>query len=193
VGVPAKQDLPILEFEDQAAWERWLAANHDSSKGVRLKFAKNGSGGVTVTHAQALETALCYGWIDGQAGRFDDRYWLVRFTPRGPRSRWSQINRENAERLIAEGRMKPAGLAKVKAAQEDGRWEAAYPAQSRAGVPDDFRRALDRNPDAKAFFATLKRADRYAFLYRLHHVEDPERRAKRIADYVALLNERKTL
>jgi uncharacterized protein YdeI (YjbR/CyaY-like superfamily) len=191
--VSAKQDLPILEFEDQAAWERWLEANHDSSTGVRLRFAKKGSGAATVTHAQALEAALCHGWIDGQAGRFDDRYWLVRFTPRGPRSRWSQINRGHAERLIAEGRMKPAGLAKVKDAQEDGRWEAAYPAQSRARVPEDFQRELDRNPNAKAFFSTLKGADRYAFLYRLHHVKDPQRRTRRIAGYIALLSERKTL
>ena len=193
MGVPAKQDLPILELEDQAAWERWLAANHDSSKGVRLKFAKKGSGGVTVTHAQALETALCYGWIDGQAGRFDDRYWLVRFTPRGPRSRWSQINRENAERLIAEGRMKPAGLAKVKAAQEDGRWEAAYPAQSQATVPDDFQKALDENPQAKAFFETLTGSTRYAFLFRLHNVKREETRQRRIANYIKLLNDQKTL
>jgi uncharacterized protein YdeI (YjbR/CyaY-like superfamily) len=191
--MPTKEELPIVEFEDQAAWERWLEANHQASAGVRLRFAKKGSGAATVTHAQALETALCYGWIDGQAGRFDDRYWLVRFTPRGPRSRWSQINRENAERLIAEGRMKPSGLGKVKEAHEDGRWEEAYPAQSRATVPDDLQRALDRNPEAEAFFATLKSAERYAFLYRLHHTGDRGRRAKRIADYIALLNERKTL
>jgi uncharacterized protein YdeI (YjbR/CyaY-like superfamily) len=191
--VPAKQDLPILEFEDQAAWERWLEANHDSSAGVRLKFAKKGSGVATVTHAQALETALCYGWIDGQAGRLDERYWLVRFTPRGPRSRWSQINREHAERLIAEGRMKPAGLGKVKDAQEDGRWEAAYPAQSKARVPEDFQEELDRNPNAKAFFETLTGGDRYAFLYRLHHVRDPQRRARRIAQYIVLLSGRKKL
>lgn len=188
-----KPDLPIVDCPDEATWERWLDANHDSSAGVWLRFAKKASGRSSVTHAQALEHALRYGWIDGQVRPYDDASWLVRFTPRGPRSKWSQRNRDKVTELIAQGRMKPAGLAQVAAAQEDGRWEAAYPPQSAAPVPDDFQRALDANPAAGKFFATLTGATRYAFLYRLHHVTKPETRAKRIADYIELLGAGKTL
>ncbi|MBV9837812.1 MAG: YdeI/OmpD-associated family protein [Solirubrobacterales bacterium] len=157
-----------------------------------MKFAKKGSGAVTVTHAEALQAALCYGWIDGQGAKFDERHWLVRFTPRGPRSKWSQINRQSASELIAGGRMRPAGLAAVAAAKHDGRWADAYEPQSRASVPADFQRALDEHPAAKEFFGTLTGVRRYAFLYRLHHT-GPGKRAERIAGYIELLSERKTL
>jgi uncharacterized protein YdeI (YjbR/CyaY-like superfamily) len=188
-----KQELPIIELADQRAWQQWLEENHDSSGGAWLKIAKKGAARSTVTYAEALEEALRYGWIDGQKGSYDESFWLQRFTRRGPRSRWSQINREKAEQLIASGKMPPPGLAQVQAARADGRWEAAYPAQSQATVPEDFQRELDKHPEAKAFFATLTGVHRYAFLVRLHNVSRPEARAKRIASYIALLREQRTL
>jgi uncharacterized protein YdeI (YjbR/CyaY-like superfamily) len=186
-------DLPIVEASDQPAWRRWLEANHGSPDGVWLKFAKKGAPAKTVTYPEAVEEALCFGWIDGQARRFDDHFYLQRFTPRRRRSQWSQINREKAERLIAAGRMHAAGLAAIEAAKADGRWEAAYPAQSRAEVPDDFRSALDQHPVAREFFETLTGSARYAFLYRLHNVRKPEARAERIAGYIERLGEGRTL
>ena len=187
------KDLPIVEVADQQGWREWLEANHPSLDGVWLKFAKKGSPKRTVTYPEAIEEALCFGWIDGQARGFDDHFYLQRFTPRRPKSKWSQINREKATRLLAEGRVRPPGLAQIEAAKADGRWEAAYPAQSAATVPDDLQQALDRNPRAKEFFETLTGSARYAFLYRLHNVTKPESRAKRIAGYIELLGEGKTL
>jgi uncharacterized protein YdeI (YjbR/CyaY-like superfamily) len=187
-----KQDLPILEFPDRNAWERWLEGNHHSARGVWLKIAKKGSASSTVDYAEALEEAIRYGWIDGQKGGYDESHWLQRFTPRGPRSKWSQVNCEKALELIANERMTPAGLAEVEAAQRDGRFDDAYEPQSRATIPGDFQRALDANPDAGEFFATLKGANRYAFLYRLHHVKTADARAKRIARYIEMLSEGKT-
>ena len=186
-------DLPIVDVPDRPAWRRWLEDNHASADGAWLKFAKKSSPAQTVTYAEAVEEALCLGWIDGQARGGDEHFYLQRFTPRRARSKWSQINREKAERLIAEGRMHPAGLAQVEAAKADGRWEAAYPAQSQARVPEDFQRALDASPAAKEFFETLTGSTRYAFLYRLHDVRKPEARAKRIATYIELLSEGRTL
>src|SRR5438270_9248024 len=187
------QELPIVELRDQREWHRWLAGNHERTGVIWLKFAKKGSPTPTVTYAEAIEEALCYGWIDGQARGYDEHFYLQRFTPRRQRSKWSQINRDKAERLIAEGRMKPSGHAQVDAAKADGRWEAAYPAQSAATVPEDFQRELDANPKAKAFFDTLKGQARYAFLYRLHNVTRADARAKRIAGYIELLSEGRTL
>ena len=185
--------LPILECADDERWRAWLQANHLASRGVWLKFAKKDAAATTVDHAHALATAICFGWIDGQVRRYDESFWLQRFTPRGPRSKWSQVNRAAAEELIAAGRMQSAGLAQVQAARADGRWEAAYEPQSRATVPDDLRAALDADPAAGEFFATLTGQRRYAFLYRLHHVTTPEARARRIAGYIELLREGKTL
>lgn len=190
--MPTTPDLPTLQFADCHAWEEWLEANHDSSKGVWLKIAKRGAARPTVSHADALDVALCYGWIDGQRDAHDGSFFLQRFTRRRSRSKWSQINRDKAKELIAAGRMKPAGLAEVQRAQQDGRWDAAYEPQSRATVPDDFQRELDRNPEAKAFFETLKGQNRYAFLFRIRDAKRPETRAKRIATFVAMLNERRT-
>jgi len=188
-----KAGLPVLELADQQAWERWLEANHGSSAGVWLKIAKKRATEQTVSYPEAVEAALCYGWIDGQKASYDERYSLQRFTRRGRRSKWSQINREKAERLIDAGRMQASGLAEVRRAQLDGRWDAAYPAQSRATVPDDFQHALDANPDAKAFFETLTGSNRYAFLFRLHNVTRADTRVKRIASYIERLNAGKTL
>jgi uncharacterized protein YdeI (YjbR/CyaY-like superfamily) len=187
------QELPIVEVADQEGWRQWLEANHADGRGVWLKFAKKGSPTPTVTYGEAIEEALCYGWIDGQVRAHDSHFYLQRFTPRRARSKWSQINREKATRLIAGGRMMPAGVAQVEAAQANGRWEAAYPAQSKATVPNDFQSELDRNPQAGPFFATLKGQARYAFLYRLHDVTKPEARAKRIANYIELLRSGRTL
>lgn len=179
--------LPIHAFPDQAAWAAWLAGQGAGSPGLWVKFAKAGSGAVTVGKPEVIETALAHGWIDGQLDRFDDRFWLVRFTPRGPRSKWSQINRDTALKLIAEGRMTPAGQAEVDRAQADGRWDAAYAPQSRMEIPDDLLAALDAAPEAKAFFATLKGPNRYAVLYRVHDAKTARTRAARIEKFVAML------
>ena len=191
--VESKGGLPVVEFADQMGWESWLQRNYQRQDGVWMKLAKKAAPVKTQTHAEALEAALCYGWIDGQAARYNDHYMLIRFTPRRSRSKWSQLNRERAEQLIAQGKMRPAGLSAVQAAKTDGRWDAAYPPQSAAPVPDDLWRALDEKPQAKVFFATLTRSTRYAFLHRLHLVTDAEKRAQRISDYVRLLSERRTL
>jgi uncharacterized protein YdeI (YjbR/CyaY-like superfamily) len=190
--VPAN-DRPIIEFRDRQAWEEWLDANHASSDGVWLKIAKKGSGATTITHGEALEEAIRYGWIDGQKGAYDDAFWLQRFTARGPRSKWSQVNRRTATEMIEQGRMKPAGLAQVHAAQKDGRWESAYASQRTIAVPDDFQSALDANPKASEFFATLKSSERYSFLYRIHDAKRPETRARRIREYVTMLADGKTI
>lgn len=190
--MPSKPEPPILQFADQAAWAEWLEQNHTDTVGVRLKLAKKGSGVTTVSYGEALEEALCYGWIDGQVGRYDESFYLQRFTPRRARSKWSANNRDKVERLIAEGRMKPAGLKAIEAAKADGRWDAAYPGQSEATVPEDLQQALDRNPEAKAFFETLSGQNRYALLFRLHDAKRPETRAKRVADYITMLAEHRT-
>jgi uncharacterized protein YdeI (YjbR/CyaY-like superfamily) len=187
-----KDGLPVLQLPDQQAWEEWLEANHDSAAGAWLKTAKKSASQRTVTHPEALESAICFGWIDGQRVPYDECFFLQRFTPRKVRSKWSQINRDKAQKLIAEQRMRAAGLAQVEAAKRDGRWENAYAPQSAATVPDDFQQALDRDPQAKAFFETLRGQNRYAFLYRLQNVKRPETRQKRIDTYVEMLNERRT-
>jgi uncharacterized protein YdeI (YjbR/CyaY-like superfamily) len=188
-----KPQLPVHESASQEQWESWLHANHDRSDGVWLRIAKKGCSTPSVSYAEALEVAICFGWIDGQKRALDGSFWLQRFTRRGPRSKWSQVNRQKASELIDAGRMHEPGLAQVRAAQADGRWDEAYQSQSTATIPDDFARALDANPGAKQFFETLTGTSRYAFLYRLHHVKRPERRAARIADYIERLSEGRTL
>ena len=180
---------PVIPFESQAAWEAWLAEHHATANGVWVKIAKKASGIPTVTHAEALEAALCYGWIDGQRNRFDDRWFIQRFTPRRSRSKWSKINRAHAEQLISQGRMQPAGLREVERARADGRWDAAYDAPSVATVPDDLQRALDESPAAAAFFATLDGRNRFAILYQVQDAKRPETRARRIEKFVAMLGE----
>ena len=180
-------DLPILPFATREAWEEWLEAQHDRSAGVWLKIAKKATGIETVTHAEALEVALCFGWIDGQRNRLDDEWFLQRFTPRRPRSRWSQINRDKVEQLIARGAMRPAGLREVERAKADGRWDAAYASQSKIGVPPDLQQALEDSPAAKEFFKTLNSTNRYAVLYRIQDAKRPETRARRIEKFVAML------
>jgi uncharacterized protein YdeI (YjbR/CyaY-like superfamily) len=186
-------DLNVVECPDDAHWERWLQAHHATSRDAWVKIAKKGSGVTTVHYPEVLNTAICFGWIDAVRRPLDDTYFLQRFTPRGPRSKWSQVNRDKAQALTAAGRMRPAGHAQVQAAQADGRWEAAYEPQSRATTPEDLQRALDAEPRARAFFATLKGQKRYAFLYRLHNVKTQTARDRRIANYIELLREGKTL
>jgi uncharacterized protein YdeI (YjbR/CyaY-like superfamily) len=188
-----KAEQPVLSFATPRDLETWLEANHASSDGFWLEFAKKGSGIRSVVYAEALELALSFGWIDGQARPLDDRRYLQRFTPRRARSTWSKINRGKAERLIDEGRMRPAGLREVERARADGRWDEAYDSPTTATVPDDFRKALDAEPAAKEFFESLARTKRYSFLYRIADAKRPETRSRRIAEYVALLAEGKTL
>jgi uncharacterized protein YdeI (YjbR/CyaY-like superfamily) len=185
--------LPVLTFADQAAWDAWLAAEGGRAPGLWVKFAKPSAGTPSVTKAQAIEAALRHGWIDGQLDRFDADWWLTRFTPRGPRSKWSQINRTTAERLIAEGRMAPTGLAQVARARADGRWDAAYAPQARAEVPPDLQAALDAAPEAQRFFETLRGANRYAVLYRIQDAKTQKTRAARIETFVAMLARGETL
>ncbi len=185
--------LPVMTFESTDAWDAWLAAHHADSPGLWLKIAKKGAAGRTVSYSDALDVALCHGWIDGQKGRHDDEYWLQRFTPRKPGSNWSKINTERAAALIASGRMRPAGLREVERAQADGRWEQAYESQSRVTVPEDLARALAANERARAFFATLDSANRYAILYRIGTAKKPETRAKRIDTFVTMLSEHKKI
>jgi uncharacterized protein YdeI (YjbR/CyaY-like superfamily) len=180
------------EFSSSAEFEEWLEANHGSSDGIWLKIAKKGSGERSVTHAEALTLALCFGWIDSQRKGLDEKFFLQRFTPRRPRSRWSRINRDQAEELIAAGRMRPSGLAEVEAARSDGRWQAAYEGQRRAKVPEDLQRELDRNDPAREFFGTLDSANRYAILYRLDEAKKPETRERRLRKFVTMLERRET-
>ena len=186
-------DLPILPFSSREAWKDWLAEHHDASNGLWLKIAKKGSGIETVTYAEALDAALCYGWIDGQKNKFDDVHWLQKFTPRRPRSKWSKVNREKVVGLIESGEMRPAGLREIERAKSDGRWDAAYDAQSKATVPEDLRQELKRNEKAQESFARLDSANRYAILYSIQDAKKPETRAKRIERYVTMLTEGKKI
>jgi uncharacterized protein YdeI (YjbR/CyaY-like superfamily) len=188
-----RDGLPIVSFLSPDEWEEWLDDEYATSRGVWLKIARKGTGRLSVSYDEALDVALAYGWIDGQKGRYDDEHWVQRFTPRTPRSRWSKINCARAGALIAAGRMRPAGLAEVERAKADGRWEAAYDGQSTATVPEDLQRALDANPAARDFFATLSGANRYAILYRVQDAKRPDTRARRIAQLVEMLAERRTL
>ncbi|MGH3088523.1 MAG: YdeI/OmpD-associated family protein [Rubrobacteraceae bacterium] len=185
----AGQDPPIISFPSPEAWEEWLEKHHATSSGLWLKIAKKDSGVASVSCAEALDAALCYGWIDSQANRFDEDFWLQRFTPRRPKSKWSKINRGKAEKLIERGKMKPAGLREVERAKFDGRWDAAYESQSKATVPDDLRHELEKNDAAREFFQALDSRNRYAILYRIQDAKKPETRKRRIDKYVAMLAE----
>jgi uncharacterized protein YdeI (YjbR/CyaY-like superfamily) len=181
-------NLPIMPFETQQDWEAWLKEHHSEAAGVWLKLAKKGAGIASITYAEALESALCYGWIDGQKASFDDRYWLQKFTPRRPKSIWSRINCEKATALIAQGRMQPAGLRQVELAKADGRWEQAYGSQSKITIPHDFQSELDKNPQAQAFFSTLDSANRYAILFRIETAKRTETRTARIQKFIEMLS-----
>ena len=182
-----RDGLPILAFADSDGLEAWLAAQPPDSAGFWLKLAKKGSGIASVSKSDAIDAALCHGWIDGQMQPYDAKAWLIRFTPRRPRSKWSLVNKERVEALLAQGRIAPAGLVQVEAARADGRWADAYPPHSRAEPPGELQAALDACPRAAAFFATLKAAQRYAIIYRVLDAKRPETRAKRVARFIAML------
>jgi uncharacterized protein YdeI (YjbR/CyaY-like superfamily) len=186
-------ELPVILFEDQDGWATWLAANHAASPGLWLRIAKKAAGITSLSYDEALEVALCYGWIDGQKKSYDDGSWLQKFTRRGAKSIWSKINREKVQALIERGRMQPAGHAEIERAKQDGRWDAAYDSQRVAAVPDDLQVALDGNPAARAFFATLNSRNRYAILFRIQTAKKPQTRAKRIEQFVRMLAQHETL
>jgi uncharacterized protein YdeI (YjbR/CyaY-like superfamily) len=185
-------DPPVKSFASQETWERWLDRNHGNEEGVWLKVAKKSSGTRTVTVPEALEIALCYGWIDGQRKALDEDYFLQRFTPRRVRSRWSKINRDSATALIERGRMRPAGLAEVERAKADGRWAAAYDSPSKIQPTPELLAALEASPKAIALFEELDSQNRYAILYRVHDAKRPETRTRRIEKFVEMLSRGET-
>jgi uncharacterized protein YdeI (YjbR/CyaY-like superfamily) len=190
LGVAELKDraTTILFFRSSSEFRKWLAANHRISDGIWLRIFKKDSGEPTVTYAEALDEALCFGWIDGQKQSHDEVSWRQRFTPRRSKSRWSKINTQHAERLIAAGRMKPPGQAAIDAAKKDGRWTDAYDSPSNATIPEDFLMVLRRNKKAKAFFESLNRVNRYAIAYRLQTAKKPETKQKRMEMILAMLS-----
>jgi uncharacterized protein YdeI (YjbR/CyaY-like superfamily) len=184
----AKLELTIIQCETPAELRAWFKKNHAHSEGMRLRMFKKATGIASVTYAQAVDEALCFGWIDGISNKYDSQSWLQRFTPRRPRSQWSRINVGHAERLIKEKRMQPAGLKQVESAKEDGRWQAAYASPKDAQIPADFLREVKKDPAGYAFFKTLNRANQYAIAYRLATAKKPETRARRLAQFVAMMS-----
>lgn len=184
---------PIVLFAKPKDWEKWLSKNHSKSPGLWLRLAKKGSAIPSVTYAEALEAALCYGWIDAQKRPESDAAWLQKFMPRKPKSIWSKLNCQKAQALIDAGRMQPAGLAEIERARQDGRWDGAYDSPRGATVPDDFAAALSASARAKAFFDTLDRANRYAVLFRIQTAKKPETRARRIQQFVDMLDRHEKL
>jgi uncharacterized protein YdeI (YjbR/CyaY-like superfamily) len=182
-------DLPVLAFATATEFEQWLEREHATAPGVWLRFPRKGTGVPSLTYEEAVLVALCFGWIDGQARSHDETAWLQRYTPRRRRSIWSQINTERVARLVEEGRMRAAGLAEVERAKADGRWDAAYAPPSTAGVPPDLEAALKATPAAAEVFAGLDSRNRYAILHRLATAKKPDTRARRIATFVAMLEQ----
>ena len=185
--------LPVVSFSGRTAFERWLEAQVLPCDGAWLRLFRKGSDQACIGKAEAIDCALCHGWIDGQLDKYDAQSWLIRFTPRRRQSKWSQINCRRAEELVALGRMRAAGQAEIDRAKVDGRWEAAYAPASRAEVPADLQAALDANPAAAAFFAGLTGANRYAVLYRIGAVKREKTRMRKIAEYVAMLEQGETI
>ena len=185
--------LPILTFRNGESFEKWLEQQPADAAGAWLKLARKSAGSPGLTKAEAIDSALCHGWIDGQLDKYDESHWLVRFTPRKARSKWSEVNKRRATELLAEGRMRESGIAQIESAKSDGRWAAAYAPASSATVPADLQDALDGNPRAAQFFATLKGANRYAILYRIGSVKRPATRARKIAEFIAMLEHGETI
>lgn len=182
------KDLPVRLFTTQEDWRAWLEENHAQALGVWLKHAKKSSGKTSVSYAEAVEEALCYGWIDSQKQVYDNDYFLQKFTPRGPKSVWSKINIAKVETLIKMGKMQPAGLASIDLAKHDGRWEAAYDSPSSNKIPEDFLAELNKNPKAKQFFETLNKSNVYGFCWRIQTAKKPETRKARIEKFIDMLN-----
>lgn len=189
----ARKELPVRRFASPRAWEAWLTKHHETSPGLWLEFAKKSSGPVRLSHAQALEVALRFGWIDGQAASVDAGRFRQRFTPRRTRSKWSQINCATVERLHAEGRLAPAGLREMESAKRDGRWAAAYASPRAMVVPEDLRARLAASPRAWRFFEQLDGRNRYAILYRLHDAKKADTRARRLEKFIRMLEAGETL
>jgi uncharacterized protein YdeI (YjbR/CyaY-like superfamily) len=189
----APRDLPILAFKSEQAFDAWLGSRPSDCRGLWLKVAKKSSGIASISRDEAVDVALCHGWIDGQLDRFDNTCWLIRFTPRQSTSKWSEKNRARVLELDGLGRVRAAGLREIERAKKDGRWEAAYARQSTAEVPDDLRLALSKSRKAKAFFETLDSKNRFAILYRIHDAKKPETRAARIEKFIAMLGAGETL
>ena len=177
-----------MSFETQQDWERWLTEHHTDTVGIWLKIAKKETGIPSVNYSEALDSAICYGWIDGQKASFDDQYWLQKFTPRRPKSIWSKVNCDKATALIAEGRMQPAGIRQVELAKADGRWESAYESQGKITIPADFQSELDKNQKAKDFFSTLNSINRYEILFRIHSAKKPATRSARINKFIEMIS-----
>lgn len=186
-------EYPIKLFSTQAAWEEWLEKHHQDVEGVWLRFYKKNSGVSSLVYDQALEVALCYGWIDSQVKKYDDVSYLQKFTPRRSKSIWSKVNTQHIERLLKEGKMKPAGLAQVEAAKLDGRWTAAYDSPTDMQMPDEFLTELKKDKKAEAFFITLNRTNTYAIAWRLQTAKKPETKTKRIREIIEMLHEEKKL
>jgi len=189
----ASTEIPIVPFASQAAWNKWLDKHHATSPGIWIRIAKKGSGIPSVSHPEALDVALCYGWIDSQRKGYDEKTFIQKFTPRGARSIWSVINRDKALALLESGKMMPAGISEMERAKKDGRWEAAYASQATIEIPPDLQAALNAKPRAAEFFTTLTSQNRYAILFRIHNAKRAETRAKRIADFVAMLARHETI
>jgi uncharacterized protein YdeI (YjbR/CyaY-like superfamily) len=182
-----KDGCPIVPFASAADFERWLERSASDSDGLWMKIAKKASGIASITYDEAVDVALCFGWIDGQKGSYDSQWFLQRFTPRRPRSIWSLVNTQRVQALTDAGRMRPAGLAQVEKAKADGRWDAAYGGSRDIEVPADLREFLDATPEASAFWDSLTRSQRYPFLFRLQTARRPETRAKRFTEYTRML------
>ena len=185
-------EFPFKSFASALLWRRWLDANHAKSAGLWMRLYKTGSGKMSVTYAEALDEALCYGWIDGQKNKGDDHSWLQKFTPRRPRSLWSKKNRERATRLIKAKRMKASGQKQVDAAKKDGRWDKAYDAASTMEIPADFLRALEKDKRACAFFESLNRANVFAIVWRLQTAKKPQTRTRRMELILQMMKEGKS-
>lgn len=191
--MPAKSELPIIQFDSAAQFEAWLSEQPRTSQGLWLKLAKKNAGMASISHAESIDSALCHGWIDSQSDKLDDDFWLLRYTPRKAQSKWSQRNCSKATELIEQGRMTSAGLAEVERAKADGRWDAAYAPPSTAQVPDDLQLALDLNPVAKEFFERINKTNRYAILHRIFTAKQAKTRASRIEKFVDMLERGETI
>lgn len=187
-----KDDLPVILFETQETWGNWLGKNK-SATGVWVRIAKKGSGINSINYQEILEVALCFGWIDGVSYKFDEKTWIQRFTPRKPNSKWSKINRDKAEELIASGKMRPSGMAAIELAKQKGIWDTAYDSQKNATIPADLQIELDKNPEASEFFKSLESVNRYAILYRLQTTRNPEIRTKKLAQFIEMLQRKEKI
>jgi len=187
-----KDGLPVILFETQESWSNWLEKN-ESASGIWVQIAKKGSGINSINYKETLEVALCFGWIDGVSNKFDEKTWVQRFTPRKPNSKWSKINKDKAEELIASGNMRPSGMAAIELAKQKGIWDSAYDSQKNATIPADLQNELDKNQEAAEFFKSLESVNRYAILYRLQTTRNPEIRTKKLAQFIEMLNRKEKI